>query len=451
MLHNFTSRKNLNVLLAIIFSLTITNLNAQVIQCVQADFTFIETDNGQVTLVGSTDIPVNEWLWQFGDGNTSNEKFPTHIYEFNGEYDVCLKVHVDENCIGNICKKINVQTATSNAACDLTTDFQFVIQDNLVIAYGTSSGNLLTRYFWDFGDGERGEGLEIKHLYPIDGDYEICLIAEQPPLTINEEPCRDTLCRTVTISTNSDSCQIDADFDFELSGNQLNAVATSNAGDSATYIWKISDGTSYGGLELNHEFTQRGDYEICLLVIGTSSSGSQTCSVTICKKVSVEDILSADCEVEADFIFIESNLGLSVQANSNDPNAEYHWTIEGMNVSLSGREVYLPINFTGVYVVCLTVTSPKFNCRKQICKRKIIGRSGGFITPNPVSDIIQVSNLEVNISSFSLINTTSGLATSQIVNGHLASINVSHLTPGMYLLSIIYEDGSQQTEKIFKQ
>lgn len=41
-----------------------------------------------------TDYSANavEWWWQFGDGATSSEKNPTHIYTTEGEYTVTLIV-----------------------------------------------------------------------------------------------------------------------------------------------------------------------------------------------------------------------------------------------------------------------------------------------------------------------------------------------------------------------
>jgi hypothetical protein len=58
-----------------------------------------------------------DWYWEFGDGNSSIERFPTHIYA-NGSYEVCLTV---SNAIGNntLCKEIalgvsNTVKETSN-------------------------------------------------------------------------------------------------------------------------------------------------------------------------------------------------------------------------------------------------------------------------------------------------------------------------------------------------
>ncbi len=35
---------------------------------------------------------ITSWLWDFGDGSTSTEQNPTHVYQKNGYYTVTLKV-----------------------------------------------------------------------------------------------------------------------------------------------------------------------------------------------------------------------------------------------------------------------------------------------------------------------------------------------------------------------
>ena len=39
---------------------------------------------------------ISQWLWDFGDGNTSTQQNPTHTYAANGNYTVCLTI--DEIC-----------------------------------------------------------------------------------------------------------------------------------------------------------------------------------------------------------------------------------------------------------------------------------------------------------------------------------------------------------------
>lgn len=35
---------------------------------------------------------INSWTWDFGDGNSSNQRYPSHQYSQNGVYNVCLSI-----------------------------------------------------------------------------------------------------------------------------------------------------------------------------------------------------------------------------------------------------------------------------------------------------------------------------------------------------------------------
>jgi len=52
----------------------------------------------QVQFIDST-IPIaNSWQWDFGDGDTSMEQFPIHVYENAGWYNVSLSVNTSTGC-----------------------------------------------------------------------------------------------------------------------------------------------------------------------------------------------------------------------------------------------------------------------------------------------------------------------------------------------------------------
>ena len=58
--------------------------------CAPKKVQFIDSSTADATMVH---------LWDFGDGNTSNEQNPTHVYETPGVYDVTLSISTDVGCI----------------------------------------------------------------------------------------------------------------------------------------------------------------------------------------------------------------------------------------------------------------------------------------------------------------------------------------------------------------
>ncbi len=69
----------------------------------QADFRAHPTEGDVPLTVQFEDLsvsdsdPVEEWLWDFGDGNVSTENNPVHTYEYAGAYTVTLVVHTANN------------------------------------------------------------------------------------------------------------------------------------------------------------------------------------------------------------------------------------------------------------------------------------------------------------------------------------------------------------------
>ena len=45
---------------------------------------------GEVAFTDESANTPTQWMWDFGDGNSSEEQNPTHTYEASGEYEVCL-------------------------------------------------------------------------------------------------------------------------------------------------------------------------------------------------------------------------------------------------------------------------------------------------------------------------------------------------------------------------
>lgn len=83
------------------WSKTPVNLTQQMGNCCNANF-FADTTYGfaplQVQFVDST-IPIaNSWVWDFGDGDTSQDQFPQHVYTQSGIYTVKLTTNNNTGC-----------------------------------------------------------------------------------------------------------------------------------------------------------------------------------------------------------------------------------------------------------------------------------------------------------------------------------------------------------------
>ncbi len=104
--------KTINNVVVVDGSATLVNVDLQVATPV-VNFTSnsINSCGGNISftdLSGSS----TSWLWSFGDGTTSTQQNPTHLYTNNGNYDVKLKI---SNCVGtDSLLKLNYLTVTIN-------------------------------------------------------------------------------------------------------------------------------------------------------------------------------------------------------------------------------------------------------------------------------------------------------------------------------------------------
>jgi len=63
-----------------------------------------QSDNTVVTIVN--------WLWDFGDGNTSTTQNPSHLYADTGTYTVTLTATTNAGCVGIVTKNITIYPQT---------------------------------------------------------------------------------------------------------------------------------------------------------------------------------------------------------------------------------------------------------------------------------------------------------------------------------------------------
>ncbi|MEO0474127.1 MAG: PKD domain-containing protein, partial [Bacteroidota bacterium] len=124
-----------------------------------ADFTSDVQGGCAPLTVGFSDIstlgdaPINNWSWDFGDGNISSAQNPTHTYGVAGSYDVTLVVSDTNGCSATLSQPDFITASTPPAA-----GFSFVQNDpcnNPEVVSFTSTvvpaGSY--NYFWVFGDG----------------------------------------------------------------------------------------------------------------------------------------------------------------------------------------------------------------------------------------------------------------------------------------------------------
>lgn len=84
-----------------------------------------------------SDSPIINWSWDFGDGNTSNEQNPSHLYQTENQYTICLRIEDENGCEDEKCKIINIYNNTQSYIPNIFTVNNDGINDEfLPVVYG---------------------------------------------------------------------------------------------------------------------------------------------------------------------------------------------------------------------------------------------------------------------------------------------------------------------------
>ncbi len=216
-----------------------------------------------------TFLPSATFTWDFGDGTTSTEQNPEHVYYDPGAYTITLIVEDPTSCNG-----LDTFELTINYLYEFNSGFEYTAVGCLPIE-ATFSSNFTEGddYIWLFGDGTTGSGQDTSHVYTEPGTYTVSLI------TVN---CGipDTVSQIVVIDGLPE-----AYFDDYPERVIMNTLVefTNLSTNAVTYLWDFGDGGTSTDVNGQHIYTELGTYTVCLTA--TNSNG---CSDIYCRQVIVE-------------------------------------------------------------------------------------------------------------------------------------------------------------------
>lgn len=211
----------------------------------KAFFEFQRCSNQMVNL----STCANKFFWQFGDGDTSSNPVPVHIYSDTGYYTVKLKAWKG-TVMDSISQNIYVDATGSNAS------FTMAITNNTVtvgLMYPVIPAFSIN---WNFGDGNTVSGTTVAtNVYPDStASYYITLMLVSPcgiagddttlflisSVGLNEVSFSDNL--TIFPSPSSDF--------ITIKGESVSSVTLMNLLGSTLITKQFVNGTSYTRLDL---------------------------------------------------------------------------------------------------------------------------------------------------------------------------------------------------------
>jgi len=244
-----------------------------------------------------------EWLWDFGDGETSTEQNPSHQYNSDDTYTVTLTVTDDADF-----------TDDDTTTCDVT--HPDLISDangpysgtvcDLVEFTGSASGGCPSYiYSWDFGDGETSDEQNPSHQYDSDDTYTVTLTVTDD---VGYTDVDVTTCDVTHLDIISDA---GGPYSGCTSENIQFLGSASGGCPSYIYSWDFGDGGTSDLQNPIHKYMNEGSFTITLTVtddVGNSDSDTASVSIVVC----------LDCDAGGPY---EGCIGQDIQFDGSASNA----------------------------------------------------------------------------------------------------------------------------------
>lgn len=321
-------------------------------QCI-ASYTYVDdtvnTGNVMFTNTASIGNSPLTYLWDFGDGTTSNLENPNHTFSNFGTSAalVCLTV-ADSN--GNTC--MYCDSVYIGAYIGVACHANFYSEPDSISANGINfwnySGGTPTSFFWNFGDNTTSTLENPHHIFADSGIYNVCLT-----IMDSSYNCQNTYCESVVVGNqngNNGGCQ--AYFYSIPDSNSVNGLHFYNysGGTQTIFSWNFGDSTSSTLENPYHIYANAGTYFVCLTI---SDSIGVTCNY--CENVVIGNQNNGGCQANF-YSYSDSTTTNSIYfSNYSGGNpTSFLWNFGDNTTSALANPNHIYAN-AGTYSVCLTV------------------------------------------------------------------------------------------------
>lgn len=326
------------------------------------------------------DGTISSFTWQVEDKKYTEAKF-AHQFDQPGQYQVGLTV-VDNDGASHsdyLTVTVNSQPVARMQALPRVEPGKEVLLD---ASGSTDADGGIAACSWDFGDGGKGEGRQVKHVYAEPGRY-------QAVLTVQDESgaANDTSTARQTVAVNFPpkaepgkdvhTCEQFVQFDGSASIDPDQ--------DPLAYHWDFGDQSSGQGVAVSHQFAAPGLYPVRLRVddqtgLGNSSDAKQiTVQINHPPQAVIRTVSELFCVGE--HVLFDGSL-------SNDPEGgplRYLWDL-GDGQQVEGSNPIRVYDKAGDYPINLTVLDDSgLECNAGQARKNIqliaapVARAGEYI------------------------------------------------------------------------
>ncbi len=342
-----------------------------------ADFSFAVSDR---TILLTNNSIGDDWLWDFGDGNSSVDQNPIHTYLDDGVYTVTL---ISTNGCGSVSTSMIVTISTLPTA-GFTADVTSGCEDLTVVFSDMSSSNAVDR-LWTFPGGNPSTSSSEFPVvvYDTPGMYDVTL-------EVSNSAGMNTLTETNYINVLSDPIA-----NFASSITDLTVNFTNTSTDALTYLWDFGDNNSSTAVDPTHTYSNGGTFTVSLTAYNSCDT------VTVSQMVTLSAIPTADAG--SDVTSGCASLLVNFSDLSTNAPTSWTWDFPGGNPSSStDQNPQVTYDNEGVYSIELIASNSAgadtIMLTDYINVNDVPSTSFNFSTSNTTASF---TNTSTNTNSFS--------------------------------------------------
>jgi len=316
----------------------------------EAKFTFAPPRGKAPHAVQFTDASlgnVTSWSWDFGDGTTSSERNPRHIYSAVGTKTVSLTVRGPAGSHQRLRTNIIKVDPPVAPLADFAAAPTFGMGP-LEVAFDDRSNGLVTSWSWSFGDGETSSEAEPRHVYTTAGRYTVSLTVGNVSATSTKTVAELVVVTDVPPPTPEFAC--DATLGMAPLAVQFEDQTT---GDATAWMWNFGDGQSSSERNPQHVYVAPGTYSVTLTASGPGGSAARTRDGL----VTVEPPPAPTADLMADVTGGIDPLTVTFTSLSSGLISSWSWSFGDGSLSSAENPVHTYVA-PGLYTVALTVSGP---------------------------------------------------------------------------------------------
>lgn len=314
-------------------------------------------DGSQFDFVDMSTIPlpetIDDWLWDFGDGNTSNLQNPSHTYINAGTYNVSLTTTSSLGCESSIfTQQIIVYDLpqanfiSTNVCANINTD----LTDMSTVLNGT-----INNWQWDVLNDNTIESTLQNGVYMFTqgGTYDVELTVE------SSFGCSNSIINQVTVNY-IPVANFESDSVCLGNVNNFNDLSAVQNGTITQWNWDFNGENSSASNNPTHGFVNTGNNSVNLQV-----TSNHSCSSSIALNAFVFDLPESNFTVEN--VCLHDHI---LPTNLSASNLTYNWSFGDANSSILQNPSHVYIN-SGNYQIDLAVTSAQ-NCTTTSSQNVVI-------------------------------------------------------------------------------